>query len=283
MEKMRELLRELRPHFVFWVFSSICAEIGSWVFPTLRSHLSLVWAFLGGALVAFAVLRIVGLFSTRTSNSHSKRQQAGLPLPKEVHPTSTTGIRVLRDNVAMEKDLDRILENPSASIERVLVLQYSGRNIIDAVNEILLRTKAHVELYLADPKTFFINEHQQERIETFLSKDLVNQLQRKARRTGTLEVFTYKAPASQRFVLLDREMLYLGAYFYQVKPIGKELPGGQGRELKLDTRGGEMPLLAIPPDHEAFDVLAAEIKEMINNWKEHGVVHSQPLAQKQGS
>jgi hypothetical protein len=39
---------------------------------------------------------------------------------------------------------------------------------------------------------------------------------------------------------------------------------------QLDTRGGEMPLLAIPADHPDFKTLSYEVLDMIENWKKNG-------------
>ena len=173
----------------------------------------------------------------------------------------------------MQADIDDILVHSSAKIQRVLVLQYSGRNIMPIVKELWDKTNANIELYLADASAA-INKHQKARI-LELRKKFNNELSPLARGPGTLEIFTYRSPASLRVVLLDQRMLYLGTYFYKVMPVGPE--------PELDTRGGEMPLLAIPSDHEGFAVLTRAIQEMVDNWKANGVATSKPLIRKQNA
>jgi hypothetical protein len=88
-----------------------------------------------------------------------------------------------------------------------------------------------------------------------------NELDPRARGGSTLEIFTYQAPASIRAVVIVGRVLYIGAYFYKVEPISAP---------KFDTRGGEMPLFAIPSGHPDFQVFSDEIVKMVDNWKNNG-------------
>ncbi|HEY5040137.1 MAG TPA: hypothetical protein VIJ93_13805, partial [bacterium] len=96
--------------------------------------------------------------------------------------------------------------------------------------------------------------------------------------TGTLQIFTYAAPASIRVVLFDR-MLYIGPYLYKKLKIKntRRQSGLVEEKEELDSRGGELPLFAIPYDNPDFLTLSKSIHKLVANWKEKGVATEGPL------
>ena len=169
----------------------------------------------------------------------------------------------------MHVDINSLLVHTPENIRRVVIVQCSGRNVKDVVDELWVKTSADIELYLVDP-AHAINGHQKSRITEMLEK-FANELDPRARGVGTLEIFTYQAPASVRAVLIEKRSLYIGAYFYKVMPISTP---------DFDTRGGDMPLLVVPSDHDDFPVLSNEVLDMVENWKKNGKAASVQIVRK---
>jgi hypothetical protein len=242
---IREWLAELRPHFIFWIIAPLLDGLYSY----LRAQPAAIFeAFLAGVVVTALGDAGIRWFSVRDQ-----------PRPASTASNADGSIRILPRNSAILTDIKTVLGQKGGSIGRVIIVQYSGVNITNIVDEIRLHTNADIELFLADPSRA-INDHQAVRIQERLDK-LSNDLDTHARGTGVVDVYTYEAPAAVRAVLISGRMLYIGAYYYKVMPIS---------EPKFDIRGGEMPLLAVPSNHQDFEVLSREIVDMVDNWKQHG-------------
>ena len=227
--------------------------------PTLLSAYRVpLWLLV--LLIALFFLSLILALRKQHRFGEARKPPLSQPVPQ---------IRILLKNAAMHMDIHNLLAQNPANIQRVVIVQYSGRNVKDIVDEIWVKTSADIDLYLKDPAEA-INKHQEKRITEMLEK-FSNELDTRARGGGVLEIFTYQAPGSVRAVLIDGRRLYIGAYFYKVVPVSAP---------ELDTRGGEMPLLVIPSDHPDFRVLSNEVLDMVDNWKKNGKAASIQIVRK---
>lgn len=253
MDRLKSWLSELRPHFVFWVILTI----GGWLYERFHALPSIAYYAFAAGILATVLVEAGRLLLSRPQQPALRQENLG------------SQIRVLDKNSSMFIDIRNLIQSEGARIHRVLIVQYSGRNVRDIVSELWGKTSADIELYLGDPAGA-INDHQKERIAEMLKK-FHNELDPAARGNGKMELFTYSAPASVRAVLIDRRMLYLGTYFYKVMPVS---------DPELDTRGGELPVFAVPSEHPEFKVLADELENMVRNWNSNGKAQRVTLVHK---
>jgi hypothetical protein len=193
---------------------------------------------------------------------------AGVWLGRTFHGSGATlyPIHLLKDNRSMHGEISQKLQSRSglSEAQRVLIIQYSGRWIMDTVNDIWRETNANVDIYLVDPPVA-INPHQKKRCGDTLN-NFENDLVTVQDRVGTMQVFTYPGKAASiRAVLFQGHMLYLGSYLF------KQVAHTIGEPPDLDPRGGEIPLLAIPAKNPAFGPLSECLTEMVKNWQTNGV------------
>jgi hypothetical protein len=139
MEKrIVEWMVELRPHFLFWIIGSIAGAI----YDKFHSVPPVVFYSFSAGVLLTAVVSL---------GTHVFPASRHPPAPVTNRPPTTVArvapaIRILHKNAAMHLDVGEVLSLNSAKIQRVLVIQYSGRNIKDVIDEIWFKTSANIEL-----------------------------------------------------------------------------------------------------------------------------------------
>jgi hypothetical protein len=248
--------------------------IGAASAAVIQGNAQLWWvSFLGllASLIA-AVIVIWRVQAPAEPPSRTTRSKTN----EDQKTSENTAIRVLRDNGEMCDEIRELLKRSADTIKKVIVIQYSGRNVMDTLKVVLEQPGIEVEIYLVTPSRA-VNDHQKEEV-TKCARNFRNQLRQARNRNWQL--FTYDAPGSTRAVLLKGQVLFTGGYLYEV--VDTLDP------TVLDIRGGEKPLLMVPSGNPGFDMLANELEKMVENWK-HARDHNgnvtatpyeSPLAQK---
>jgi hypothetical protein len=76
----------------------------------------------------------------------------------------------------------------------------------------------------------------------------------------SLKLFTYRAPGALRALLSHGHIAFVSSYFYQVrKP--KDC-----KDLELDPRSHDLPVLALPAGTQAFNLFSTAILNTVQNW-----------------
>jgi hypothetical protein len=258
--KIQETMRELRPHFIFKGIEVGGGAAVVWLVQVLHTNSSLVigvGSFVGGMFFTGIIVTLVRQKSFTWPANPEKTPQSTPQAP----PAGL--IRVLHNNKEMERELGKLLDHDARSVRKVILIQYSGRKIIDCVNLLWTKTGADIDLYLVDPSEA-LSLHQERRIQTTLDKLHAVELSRDAKGSGTLRVYTYRAPGSVRAVLIEGIAAFVGSYFYRVEGVGP------GRTLEMDSRGHDQPLLMISEENPGFPLIQNALKDMVRTWKENG-------------
>lgn len=214
------------------------------------------------AMAVSSILVVVaGAIIGFRAGKREERSRANRVLDQE----KARAIRVLTKNEAMHREVSELIDRKGEDLRKVIVIQYSGINVVSTVREIYSRTAAEIEVYLVHPsQAAAVNGHQGQRVNDW-RRQFRNELQKLRSPGGSWRQFTYNAPGSIRAVLIEGQILFLGPYFYEVV----EHPAEHSpAKRELDIRGGDMPLLAIPVNHPGFETPQERIQEMVSIWKE---------------
>ena len=243
-------------------FIAISTAIGA----AIQGNAQLGWMAFSG-LLASLIAAVVVIWRVHPPAATGRAAPPSADGAKKT--SSDTAIRVLQNNREMFHEVRDFLKRSDDSVQKVIVVQYSGRNVKDPLGEILDRPGIEVEIYLAKPADWCINEHQKNRIIEFCAK-FRNEFRRARNRNW--RIYMYDAPGSVRAVLIKGHVLFLGPYLYEI--VDTLDPN------ELDIRGGDEPLLMVPSGNPGFDLLAQRLEIMVEHWKHtrdyHGNVTATP-------
>ena len=219
----------------------------------IQSNAQLWWISFLGLLASLAAAVIV-IWRVQPPAAPPRAKHAATDEDQKLQENSA--IRVLRNNGEMRDQVRDFLNRRADTVRKVIVVQYSGWNVADTLREILDRPGIDVEIYLVKPSRC-VNEHQQARVTEFARK-FRNQF--REARNRNWQLFTYDAPGSIRAVLIKGQVLFTGAYQYEVvDTLDPHV---------LDIRGGEKPLLMVPSGNPGFEMLATELEDLVASWKQ---------------
>jgi hypothetical protein len=211
---------------------ALVAVVGTALIYSLKQHVQAVWLI----CLTFIVMLTL-LLGTRITRSRQRN------------------ISVLSDNSKIVEEVGKLLKWDSKNIKRVTIVQYSGKNILGVIKQIMRETSADVEVFLVKPSSA-INKHQTDRTNEGLATFLNDTCE--IRTSARVKRFLYDAPGAIRAVLIEGHVLFFGAYQYEVIDKLGDI---------LDIRGGDDPLFMVPYNNPNFEMLASAVRQMVENWK----------------